>query len=136
MESYDTLRPVEFGKMDERRFQSSNVRGGQHTFAVVGEVEQQGLEAAGVGSELVPDDFAEQDHGDVVLHLRTTRMSYDEPNPFRAGWCSTVPYFYLEAKCSEQIFTFLKYIGFFSLSYTQNIQARGDRIYPDQSESC
>lgn len=46
-------------------------------------MEQQGLEAAGVGSELVPDNFAEQDHGDVVLHLRTTRMSYDQLNLFR-----------------------------------------------------
>lgn len=43
------------------------------TFAVVWEVEQKGLEAAGVGSELIPDDFTEQDHGDVVLHLEGTR---------------------------------------------------------------
>lgn len=35
-------------------------------------MEQEGLEAAAVGSELVPDDFTEEDHGDVVLHLKTT----------------------------------------------------------------
>lgn len=35
-------------------------------------MEQKGLEAAGVGPELVPDDLAEEDDGDVVLHLKTT----------------------------------------------------------------
>lgn len=35
-------------------------------------MEQEGLEAAAVGSELVPDDFTEEDDGDVVLHLKTT----------------------------------------------------------------
>lgn len=39
------------------------------TFAVVGEVQQKRLKTAGVGSELVPDDFTQQDDGDVVLHL-------------------------------------------------------------------
>lgn len=41
------------------------------TFAVVGEMEQEGLKAAGVGPELVPDDLTEEDDGDVVLHLKT-----------------------------------------------------------------
>lgn len=41
------------------------------TFAVVGEMEQKGLKTAGVGPELVPDDLAEEDDGNVVLHLKT-----------------------------------------------------------------
>lgn len=45
-----------------------------YTFTVVREVEQKGLEAAGVWSELVPDDFTEQDDGDVVLHLKRTHV--------------------------------------------------------------
>lgn len=49
--------------------------GGRPTFAVVGEVQQEGLEAARVGSELVPDDGTQEDHGDVVLHLQATRLS-------------------------------------------------------------
>lgn len=44
------------------------------TFAVVGEMEQKGLKAASVWSELVPDDFTEEDDGDIVLHLKTTRV--------------------------------------------------------------
>lgn len=44
------------------------------TFAVVGEMEQEGLEAAGVRSELVPDNFTEEDDGDIVLHLKTTDL--------------------------------------------------------------
>lgn len=43
-----------------------------HTFAVVGEMEQKGLETARVWSELVPDDLTEQDDGDVVLNLKRT----------------------------------------------------------------
>lgn len=39
------------------------------TFAVVGEVEQKGLGAAGVGPEPVPDDLTQEDDGDIVLHL-------------------------------------------------------------------
>lgn len=35
-------------------------------------MEQEGLEAAGVGPELVPDDLTEEDDGDVVLHLKMT----------------------------------------------------------------
>ncbi len=42
------------------------------TFAVVGEMEQKGLETARVWSELVPDDFTEQDDGNVVLNLKRT----------------------------------------------------------------
>lgn len=44
------------------------------TFAVVGEMEQKRLEAAGVWSELVPDDFTEEDDSDIVLHLKTTDL--------------------------------------------------------------
>lgn len=47
---------------------------GEPTFAVVGEMEQKGLQAAGVWSELVPHDFAEEDDGDIVLHLKTTDL--------------------------------------------------------------
>lgn len=42
----------------------------ESTFAVVGEMEQKGLETAGVWSELVPDDLTEQDDGNIVLNLR------------------------------------------------------------------
>lgn len=49
--------------------------GSSSTFAVVGEVEQQGLKAAGAGPEQVPDDLAEQHHRHIVLHLKTARKS-------------------------------------------------------------
>lgn len=35
-------------------------------------MEQKGLEAAGVRSELVPDDFTEQDDGNIVVDLKRT----------------------------------------------------------------
>lgn len=41
-----------------------------YTFTVVWEMELKGLETAGVWSELVPNDFTEQDDGDVVLDLK------------------------------------------------------------------
>lgn len=91
-------------------------------------MEQQGLQAAGVGSELVPDDFAEQDHGDVVLHLRATPMTHDKLNLFRVE--SGAPRFHIST-LNQSVWN-----GFFSsLSYTQNIQARGGRTYSDRSES-
>lgn len=49
--------------------------GSSSTFAVVGEVEQQGLEAAGAGPEQVPDDFTQQDHRHVVVHLEAASQS-------------------------------------------------------------
>lgn len=44
------------------------------TFAVVGEMEQKGLEAAGVWSEHIPHDVTQEDDGDIVLHLKTTDL--------------------------------------------------------------
>lgn len=37
-------------------------------------MEQKGLETAGVWSELVPDDFTEQDDGNVVFNLKRTHV--------------------------------------------------------------
>lgn len=48
--------------------------GGSYTFAVVGEVEQKGLQAARAGPELVPDDLTQEDDGDIVLHLKATDL--------------------------------------------------------------
>ena len=43
------------------------------TFSVIGEVQQQRLEAASVGPKLVPHDLTEQDYSHVIIHLTPDR---------------------------------------------------------------
>lgn len=45
-----------------------------YTFTVVWEMEQKGLETAGVWSILVPDDFTEQDDSNIVLNLKVQML--------------------------------------------------------------
>lgn len=82
---------LDFGKADALRPPGAAASmGSSSTFAVVGEVEQQGLEAAGAGPEQVPDDFTEQDHRHVVLHLKMASQSTIQSKLHVKGpaWCS------------------------------------------------
>lgn len=82
---------LDIGKTDALRPPGAAAgMGSSSTFAVVGEVEQQGLEAAGAGPEQVPDDFTEQDHRHVVLHLKTASQSTIQSKLHVKGpaWCS------------------------------------------------
>lgn len=60
------------GECDVNADESARRPAAGATFAVVGEVEQKGLQAARAGPELVPHDLAQEDDGDVVLHLKAT----------------------------------------------------------------
>lgn len=59
---------------------------GDNTFTVVGEIEHKWLETASIWSEFIPDNFTEQDDGNVVLNLQKKKKEWINMSLFTSQW--------------------------------------------------